>query len=171
MTREQRMDSQRCHNETQRNHLRYIEEEGVSILSVAPLADSSDVTRWTYTIGFWQQYRHPEVIIFGLGPRLGASLLNHINEILKAGGRRFDGGTSADDILEGFKCYFEAIPADRYGEYLLGNSWFYGDNEFPAVQMIWPTPSQVYPWAAEADVCLSRDQPIISALPTIQNVI
>jgi len=164
MTRDERMNPERCRNKIQRDHLRYIEEDGVSILNVAPLLGDQDDTRWGYTIGLWQQHSHPEVIIFGLGPGLCVQLLNRINKFLKDG-RRFDGGTSADDVLAGYLCYFENILPANYGDWFAGDTWFYDGDDFSAVQMIWPTPGHVYPWQTEADDDLATVQPIISSLP------
>lgn len=62
MTRVERMDVARCNSEVQRNHIRFIDETGVSILSVGNRADQEGPA-WTYSIGLWQQYSQPEILI------------------------------------------------------------------------------------------------------------
>ena len=158
----------RCRNKFQADHLKFIEEEGVSILCVAPrTGDEDGGPSWTYSIGLWQQYQHPEVLIMGLDFEVSASLINWFNRSIRDEARRFNAGTSHDDVLNGdYVCYFEAIPQSSFCDWFAGASWFYdGDTEFEAVQMIWPDQNYLYPWQAAASESFKALQPIISSLP------
>ena len=159
------MDVARCKNETQRGHIRNIEMYGVSIISVSPDAGDTYQTIWTYSIGFWHQYKHPEVIIIGLDGELSGRIINMLNRLIRDKGRKFDGGTTAGDILEGYSCYFEKIEPGNFGEWLAGDDWLYADREYEAVQMIWPDLSGAFPWASTVDPEMRRMQPLISNLP------
>jgi hypothetical protein len=171
MTRRERMSPGRCKNGTQRGHLRYIEEFGVSIISVAPSGTVAPTkgnhdTVWTYSIGFWQQYGHPEVIIIGLDGNTAGAGINELNRRIRDRGQRFESGAVVDDLLSGdFRCYFQAVEPAKYGDWLVGNSWFYGDESFPVVQMIWPDLKRAYPWQEGVDPAIRRLQPLLCSLP------
>jgi hypothetical protein len=170
MTRDERMDPRRCTNDTQRSHLRFIEETGVSILSVAPrLSDDDPGPCWTYSIGLWQQYQHPEILIMGLDSEVAGRLINWFNVAIRDEARRFADGAARDDVLDGdYICYFEAIPHARFGDYFAGDRWFYdGNDQFEAVQMIWSDLNHRYPWDQAAPESFRTSQPIISSLPTL----
>jgi hypothetical protein len=164
MTPEECMNEARCKNDIQRNHLKFIEESGVSIISVAEGADPS-TPAWSYTIGLWHQYRHPEIIVIGLGSEISPILLNNLNFYIKDKGRTFLDGAAPTDVLDGYVCFFKTIDPEKYGDWFAGDHWFYGGVEFPAVQLLWPNTSGVYPWDNAADEHLRWVQPILSSLP------
>ncbi len=168
MTRDQRMDPKRCKNDLQRHHLRCIDEHGVSILGVSPgPSDEATGPVWTYSIGLWQQYRHPEVLIIGLEQKHSGNILNWINRTIRDDGRRFDNGAAIDDVLSGdYVCYFQPIARENFGDWFAGARWFYdGNDQFAAVQMIWPSVENLYPWQPGASKSFREAQPIISSLP------
>src|ERR1700722_18329534 len=109
MTRDQRMNIERCKNDTQRGHIRNIEKWGVSIISVAPKT-GDDGPNWTYSIGFWQQYQHPEVIIIGLDGRTAGALINELNHRIRDSKQHFEDGALSEDLLTGgYTCYFQSV--------------------------------------------------------------
>jgi hypothetical protein len=159
------MDLARCKNDTQRGHIHNIEEFGVSILSVAPRVNEEG-NFWTYSIGFWQQYRHPEVIIIGLGSKTAAGMINEMNWRIRDQGESFRDGTSSSDLLSGdYMCYLQSVEPANYNDFVTGNSWFYGDDTFPLVQVIWPDMDRTYPWQENADPDFVSCQPLLCALP------
>jgi hypothetical protein len=119
-----------------------------------------------YSVGLWHSYGHPEVIIFGLKSALCGHVLNGINKSV-ANGDSFQPGSSSMDMLEGFRCYFEAFPKEQYRNHLGWARWFYDGEDFPAVQMLWPTTSGVYPWQKNAGEDFRELQPVFSKIPSI----
>jgi hypothetical protein len=164
MTPEERMSEARCQNDIQRNHLKFINEFGVSILHVME-GDDPHTSEWSYTIGLWHKYRHPEVIVVGLESGLSQILLNNLNFSIREEGRTFLDGAAPTDVLDGYVCYFKTVDPEQYGDWFAGDSWFYGGVEFPAVQLLWPNTSGVYPWDNAADNYLRWVQPVLSSLP------
>jgi hypothetical protein len=159
------MDLSRCKNDTQRGHIRNIEEFGVSILSVAPrMGDKGPM--WTYSIGFWQEYDHPEVILIGLNRSTAAGVINEMNRLIRDGVQSFRDETSSVDLLSGdYTCYFKTVEPGNYGDFVLGNNWFYGDESFPVVQLIWPDMDRTFPWNENADTDFVSCQPLLCSLP------
>jgi hypothetical protein len=164
MTAEERMDSSRCVNDFQKNYLRHIEEVGVSILHVAQ-GSNPDTPGWSYTIGLWHKYQLPEVIVVGLDYKLAQIMLNNLHISIRDEEKTYADGTAATDILAGYVCFFKTVKRDSYGDWFAADRWFYAGADFPAVQLLWPNTSNVYPWESEADDFLRWSQPILSELP------
>ena len=164
MTPEERMDVARCKNKIQQGHIKYIQETGLSILHVMEGQDP-DTPEWSYTIGLWHSYGHPEILVVGLRPSLTQILLNNLRFSIASEGRSFGDGTIATDVIDGYVCHFKTIPAAKYDDFFTGDEWFYGNADFPAVQMLWPNTSGVYPWDVAADDYLRWVQPILTQLP------
>lgn len=101
----------------------------------------------------------------GLQPSLTRILLDNLQFSITTEGRSFADGATATDVIDGYLCFFKTIPVANYGDYFAGNEWFYDGNDFPAVQMLWPNTSGVYPWDDAADEYLRWVQPILTELP------
>ena len=107
---------------------------------------------FAYTIGLFQSYEHPEVVISGLNADLDVMkiILNNVGHVVREGGS-YLANSRADDILEGYTCWFIPVPRPQH-EHVVGQALrHYGDQSFPLLQLIWPSPSGFYPWDAELD--------------------
>jgi hypothetical protein len=164
MTPKERMDSSRCVNDIQKNHLKYIEEIGVSILHVGRGSDP-DTPGWSYTVGLWHKYQLPEVILIGLDYKLAQTILNNLHISIRDENRTYADGTAAADILDGYVCFFKSVDRSSYGDWFAADRWFYDSTDFPAVQLLWPNTSNVYPWESDADNYFRWSQPVLSELP------
>jgi hypothetical protein len=141
-----------------------IESFGVHILHIF---DPEGVDpEYSYSVGLWHTQNHPEVLIYGLKSDLRQSVINYIKNEIKLGGS-FRDGESAEGVLQGFTVYFQALPLHHYKKHLGWAKWFYGGNDFPVVQMLWPTTSGVYPWDETASESLLAMQPVLTALPAL----
>jgi len=100
---------------------------------------------WAFTIGLFETYRHPEVVMFGLKEESRSSILNWIGRCVK-GGKHFTAGAEHDWVLDGYPCWSRGVSKRWYRDLLGWAIWFYGGCDFPAVQCIWPDKQGVYPW-------------------------
>ena len=162
MTPEERVSLSRAEDEPERKALEDIRTYGMHWLDVF---DGEHADRgFCYSVGLWHTHNHPEVIIFGLKSELCGRVLNGINRDIREGGS-FQAGLSSLDCLAGFRCYFEAFPKEQYRAHLGWARWFYRGDDFPAVQMLWPTTSGIYPWDTQASEEFKNMQPIFSKIP------
>ena len=158
------MDISRCWNNTQEQEVRAVAEDGCAVVKV--LADTNlSAPEWAYTVGLWHSYQHPEVLIVGLPHEMTQILLHNINYRIRHEGVSFRDGSVTNDVIDGFDCFFQTIERENYDEWFAANQWFYGDDHFTAVQMLWPDVRGVYPWQNEADSYLRWNQPLLSAPP------
>lgn len=164
MTPEERMNVERCRNVTQRQELDAIAKDGCVVVKVLE-GNEPRTPEWAYTVGLQHSYGHPEVLIIGLENEHTQILLHNINNRIRNKGLSFRHGTVWSDVIFGYDCFFQEIDPANYGEWFAANRWFYGSNDFPVVQMLWPSVHGIYPWQSTADSYLRWDQPILTALP------
>jgi hypothetical protein len=163
MTREERMDPRRCWNDTQREELEAIAQDGCVVIKVFGAGAGEE---WAYTVGLEHSYGHPEVLILGLSHELTQILLHNIASRIMRKGLSFRHGTSHTDVIDGYQCFFQRIAQAEYGEYFAAAEWFYDHTDFEAVQIIWPDVEGIYPWQPGASDDFKRVQPVLTQLPS-----
>jgi hypothetical protein len=162
MTAEERVNLSRITDEPERKLVKDVLRSGVHICHIfSPNGSEPD---FSYSVGLWHTHNHPEILIYGLKKDLRQAVINYINDEIKLG-REFRDGSSAEGVLPGFLVYFQLLPVDHYRENLGYARWFYAGNNFPTVQMLWPTTSGIYPWDACADEYLRWVQPVLTKCP------
>jgi hypothetical protein len=112
---------------------------------VVHIEPTKDAPAWSFTIGLFHTFMHPEVLMFGLDHELSHRVINGICERIKAG-NRMEAELEYPDILAKVRCIFKAVHRDWY-KWVLGYArWFYESDEFPVLQCVWPDKQQHYPW-------------------------
>jgi len=129
-------------DEYHRKTLENIEKFG---LSVQYVFDNKENFQFSYSIGLYQTYQHPEIIMIGLGQDLMHHVINNLAEDIR-NGKRYDAYSWSPDVLDGFECYFIEVDKANYDEYVLGDIRLYGGNNFPLLQCVYPTTNGIYPW-------------------------
>ena len=115
-----------------------------------------------FTIGLWESYHHPEILLFGT-EEVPKELAVTISRIAKkvSQGQTFKNG---DLISETFRQYAGAI-RDIRPEWLpsfLGTATtYYEGSNFPAIQLYWPDKDGLYPWQSGFDPNLFSLQPLL----------
>jgi len=100
--------------------------------------------RWAFTIGLCENFEHPEVAIFGLQAETRHSILNWIGENVREG-KPFAAGHEYDWVIKQDRCWSRAVQKVRYRDLFGWARWFYGGDEFPVVQCLWPAQDGAYP--------------------------
>jgi len=115
---------------------------------------------WAYPIGLHRSFRHPEVVIFGLGVDTMGEIINIVGRAAQSG-RQFTDGAVTDELLTQYSCTLRAVdPVWR--EQLLGfATWYYAGGEFPVLQVFWPDRARLYPWQPGFDAALVSAQPLL----------
>ena len=119
-----------------------IRDYGVHIMHVH---DDDQQPGFTYSVGLFETYAHPEVIIFGLKIDLSSVLIKNMAYDIKEG-KTFTGGEFHADVLDDFLCYFDLVDRSHYREYVGWNRWFYEGDNFPLLQCVYPTVQGIFPW-------------------------
>lgn len=102
---------------------------------------------FSYSTGFWLTLRHPEIIVFSLEQALAARVLWDIYRDLR-NGRVLPVGVRLADIFADIDAYLMPVGKQHYAEHLGWSRWFYGHDDFPCLQLVWPDERGNFPWDA-----------------------
>jgi hypothetical protein len=115
---------------------------------------------FSYTIGLFQTYGHPELLIYGL-PREVAHAVLTIAAKAAASGKFIDMNKPTDELLEGYSCVFVPVPLTEYPEHVGFARWYYEGEDFPVQQVVWPSKTGLFPWHPQASVEFRTKQPVL----------
>jgi hypothetical protein len=135
-----------------------VERYGLHITNI--LAEG-ELPPFSFTIGLYKTWRHPEVLIYGLKHESAQDILNGVADELRRG-RAFSAGEEYEGLLEGYRCTFKPIPASQIAEHLGVASWFYEHEPFPASQLIYPDRSHRWPWDPGTTETFRRQQLVLA---------
>ena len=117
---------------------------------------------FAYSIGVFETFGHPEILIVGLALETMHLLINNIANDVKSG-KTFENLRDYDDILDGYKCAFRRVTRGHYKDLFGWAISHYQGIDFPVLQCVWPDRNHNFPWAAEASSQFREDQPVYSS--------
>lgn len=134
-----------------------VAQHGCHILHVV---GEGDLPPFSYSIGIHRTCKAPELILVGLEQPISHWIVNEYSRRVQQG-ERFLVGAHVAGFLEGFEVTFREVHKSHYREYLGWGRWFYESEDFPVLQMIWPTTEGTWPWDANATPWLRAQQPVL----------
>jgi len=152
-----------AHNETNNEDQQLFEDIEKYGLHVLHILAEEDYPPFSYSVGLYKTYNHPEIIVVGLKQELAHIIINNIAEDIK-NGIKYDSFSWSDNILEHHKCLF--IPVDKlnYKEYVGYDRWYYKGDDFPLLQCIYPTTKGIYPWEDTWPDSIKKLQPLLGPI-------
>ena len=143
--------------------LKKLEDWGWYVIKVG---GSDSAPPFAYSLGLYAQFRHPELIIFGLDFQIMHRLINDAGDRIRQG-ERFQEGHSYASLIRDYDCQFRLVDPSRYTGLLNFTIWYYRGLNFPVLQLVWPDRTGKFPWQPDFDPKLKGDQldlskPIIS---------
>jgi len=120
---------------------------------------------FSYSTGIFQKLKAPELLIIGLGGKLGTSLINHYGREILDGNATFTAGNFYSGFLEGFDVYMMEPDERATKEYAIWADWYYERMPFPILQGVWPSTKGVWPWEEAASASLKESQPLLGLSP------
>ena len=118
---------------------------------------------FSYSIGLTRSLSIPEVIVVGVRPDLGQSLVNSYMDRARAG-ESFIPGVPYLGFLSGFPVYFRPVLETHRKGYMLSATWLYGGTDYEALQIIYPTTEGVWPWDQGASDWFRTNQPLLDGV-------
>lgn len=117
---------------------------------------------YSFSIGLYLNFQHPEIVIFGLNQEVAATTINDIF-VKVENGRQFQVGESSDEFFNKAKLAFVEFPPSAYHEFLGCARWFYRslDYKFPVLQGVWTDKLGKFPWENGHDQKAAKLQPIL----------
>ena len=89
---------------------------------------------FAYSFGLYEEFGHPEIIIFGLAEETMHRLINDVGKQVRSG-VKYSAGDQTRDLLKGYTCAFGMVNPLQYRKICTWTVWFYESNRFPALQL------------------------------------
>ena len=115
---------------------------------------------YSFTVGLYETYGHPELIIVGLSPGVSHQILSIVADAARVG-VPLDLARSTDALINHYSCCFAEVPLSEYYEHVGFASWYYQGNNFPLYQIVWPSKSGQFPWHSQASLEFRAAQPML----------
>ena len=112
---------------------------------VVKVMEDSQGPAFAYSVGLYQTFKHPEIIVVGLPPDWMHQIANNAGFAIR-GGARFEDGVRSGEILEKSEVTFREVLRAHYHDYLGIALWFYKKHHFPTLQCLWPDRDGRFPW-------------------------
>ena len=129
-------------DEAERKAISDIKNYGLHIIYVF---EDEAYPGFAYSIGLYENYLHPEIIIIGLKAEVSKVLLNNMAYDIKHG-KNYNAGAFYEEVLDDYLCYFGEVPKSEYREHVGWALWFYKGTNFLLLQCVYPTVSGKFPW-------------------------
>lgn len=113
---------------------------------------------FSFTTGLWVNARHPELIIFSMKDNIAYSVFWDLFRDAKAG-QPLPIGQRTDAVFANLPAYVFLVAKKHYRDFLGWSRWFYGGDDFPCLQIVWPDRAGRFPWEPDFDTEFGDDQP------------
>lgn len=112
---------------------------------------------FSFTTGFWVNANQPELIIFSLRGDIAHDVFWGLFRDAKSG-LSLPIGKRTNVFANLPACVFP-VAKKHYRDLLGWSRWFYGGDDFPCLQVVWPDRAGAFPWEPEFDGQFAADQP------------
>lgn len=129
--------------------------------SVILIECSKYLPSFAFTIGLWKNYKHPEIISFGLSVETLHSILNIAGESVKNGKPPYQPGTVYADFFENGDAQFITVDKRNIKDYFGYAMWLNGGVDFPAIQLVWTDCNNQFPWQESYQEKFQYSQPLL----------
>lgn len=136
-----------------------IDEYGWSVQHVEA-GESPDEPAFSYTIGLWKGFEHPDLIVVGLPQEIAHGVLNQVGERIRGGEQ-----VSLDEDLDWIGPYpirfRQVMTRASYQEYVGRGLDYYEGQPFPLLQLLWTDKERRFPGDPGTTESFNRAQPIL----------
>jgi hypothetical protein len=125
------------------------------------IMEDGDLPPYSFTIGLFHSYGHPELVIFGLRAEIAHQILVIAADAARDG-RSIDLSQPTDELFKNYTCCFVQVPVTEYQDHVGYCRWYYQSDNFPLYQIVWPSRTGLFPWHPDATAEFRAIQPVIS---------
>lgn len=135
----------------------HVEKFGLSVMHIS---EDEIGPAFSYSIGLFQTYKHPEIILFGLPQEFRQVIINNCAIKIKEG-ETYKPDELYGDILPDYDCVFKVVPSEWYDDYVGQAQSFYHGSSFPLLQCVWPDLTRKFPWMPGFNESWRKRQPLL----------
>jgi hypothetical protein len=89
---------------------------------------------YSFTVGLFRTYSHPELIIFGLAPEVAHAMLSRAVENIQQG--QLLGHGPCSGLIDGVNCETRWVPIEQYQRYVALCRQYYAGDRFPLLEIV-----------------------------------
>ena len=142
------------------NYEKFSEDIDKFGFTVLMLGATDYLPSFAYTVGLWKNFKHPEVIAFGLSVQSLQTLLNTVGELVKEG-KIMEQNKTYEDFFDSGKTEFIKVDGRNIQDYFGMAIDFYNSRDFQAIQLVWTDRNNQFPWEANFEDNLKYRQPLL----------
>lgn len=142
--------------EAKENIKRIVAEHG---LFIALFEATEYLPSFGYTIGLWKNHKHPELILFGLKTDIIGKILNDAGKMINEG-HKFATNELNHDLFESAPATILNVHLESLEDYFGYGIWF-NEGHFPALQIVWPDRTGLFPWELSFQKEFTYSQPLL----------
>jgi hypothetical protein len=115
-----------------------------------------------FTIGLWESYQHPEILLFAPSEDPGAMMAPFVTLVKRVvAGERLKSGEVLGKVFKGHDGAIRDVLPRWFPSFLGTAGGVYGNWDFPVVQLYWPDRAGRFPWQSGFDPELFPLQPVL----------
>jgi hypothetical protein len=119
-----------------------------------------DDAPFSYTVGLWEHFQHPELIVMGLRAQSAHRLLNACGEHIKQHGA-LSLEVPTEGVLEGYPVRVREVKERESKVEHIGYALWYYKEPVPLLQVLWPSQERVFPDEPDAPDDFKALQPLL----------
>jgi hypothetical protein len=127
---------------------------------VMSIKSTTYLPSFSYTVGLWKHFNHPELIAFGMTLPTLQAILNVGGEVARSG-ERLETGREYNIFFENGNAQLLAVDPGNLKDYFGYAIWYNGTGEFPALQLVWTDENHKYPWESNFNYDFIYRQPLL----------
>jgi hypothetical protein len=133
---------------------------------VMRVSGDEDSLAWSYTIGLWERFGHPELIAVGLPDETSREILNAAGAEIRDDGAVFKTGVHYPQFAKGFLFKATATEPRIVWDHVQGARWYYLEHLAkaeppPFIQFVWPDRTGKFPGEPDWQETPGWRQPIL----------
>ncbi|ENW07933.1 DUF4262 domain-containing protein [Acinetobacter beijerinckii] len=135
-----------------------IEKYGLQVIGISA---TDYLPSFSYSIGLYENYQHPEIICFGLPTDLAYTIINDVANLIKNGKIIALNQEYGDQIFKETRAQFLHVDVKNIEDYFGAALNYYQHDNFPALQLVWADRNNKLPWEDGFEEKLIYDQPLL----------
>jgi Domain of unknown function (DUF4262) len=117
------------------------------LMGVYPPVDEQEPP-FTYSIGLWYNFHHPEIVCIGLPNQVAGVLINDYAQAIATGQLPPRDTPITGALANDYQLQFKLCGDQAKTLYTCWASWFNGGTDYPLLQLIWQDKQYRWPWEA-----------------------
>lgn len=135
-----------------------IEKYGLQVMGIS---ETNYLPSFSYSIGLYESYQHPEIICFGLPTDLAHTIINDVANLIKDGETIVLNQEYGDQIFKESRAQFLQVDAKNIEDYFDAALNYYQHENFSALQLVWADRNNKLPWEDGFEERFIYDQPLL----------